>query len=79
MSRTTVVLPEELRLRAKERARRDGIAFAELVRQAIEARVGSPGDRVEEDPLFGDVPIYDGDVPSDLSAEHDAYLYGEAS
>jgi hypothetical protein len=77
MSRTTVVLPEDLRLRAKERARRDGMSFAELVRQAVEARVGAPSDRTEDDPLFGDIPVFEGVVPGTLSENHDAELYGE--
>lgn len=77
MSRTTVVLPEDLRLRAKERARRDGMSFAELVRQAVEARVSAPSDRTEDDPLFGDIPVFEGVVPGTLSENHDAELYGE--
>jgi hypothetical protein len=77
MSRTTVVLPEDLRLRAKERARRDGMSFAELVRQAVEARVGAPSGRVEEDPLFGDIPVFEGVVPPTSSENHDVELYGE--
>jgi len=28
-----------------------------------------------EDPLFKDVVVYDGPVPSDLSERHDYYLY----
>jgi hypothetical protein len=30
-----------------------------------------------EDPLFKDVPVYDGPAPPDLSARHDDYLYGD--
>jgi hypothetical protein len=30
-----------------------------------------------EDPLFKDVEVYDGPVPSDLSERHDDYLYGD--
>jgi len=30
-----------------------------------------------EDPLFKDVPYYDGPAPSDLSERHDYYLYGD--
>jgi hypothetical protein len=73
--RTTVVLPEDLRLRAQERARRDGIPFAELVRQAVEARIGTPPASAAQDPLFRDVPVYRGPAPADLSTEHDRYLY----
>jgi hypothetical protein len=78
MNRTTVVLPEDLKLRAKERARRDGIPFAELVRQAVEARVAVPHAQ-DVDPLFGNLPVYEGFVPPNLSEEHDEELYGEAT
>jgi len=77
MNRTTVVLPEELKLRAKERARKDGIPFAELVRQAIESRLEAPGFRPQDDPLFGEVPVHDGPVPPSLSEDHDDHLYGK--
>lgn len=76
MARTTVVLPEELKLRARERARRDGIPFAELVRQALESRLATPVGRAEEDALFGDIPIFEGPVPPTLSEDHDVELYG---
>ena len=79
MIRTTIALPDELRLRAIERARQDGIPFAELVRQAIEARLSAERVPVEEDPIFGDVLVYDGPVPRDTSVDHDAYLYDETS
>lgn len=75
MTRTTIMLPEDLKLRVRERARERGIPFAEFVRRALEARLGTPGDRLEEDPLFAEVPVFDGPAPVDLAAEHDKYLY----
>ncbi len=75
MTRTTIMLPEDLRLRVRERARERGIPFAEFVRQALEARLGTPSDRPEEDSLFAEIPVYDGPAPVDLAAEHDRYLY----
>jgi hypothetical protein len=77
VNRTTVVLSEDLKLRAREQARREGIPFSELVRQAIAARVDDPAGRVDEDPLFGDVPVYEGPVPANLSEDHDTDLYGD--
>ena len=77
MPRTTIVLPEDLKLRAVEQARREGIPFSELVRQAIEARLESSSPRVGDDPLFDDVPVFEGAVPPNLGADHDTYLYGE--
>ena len=78
MPRTTVVLPEELKLRATQRARQEGIPFAELVREALESRLATPTRRAGDDPLFADVPVYDGPVPPSLSEDHDAYLYEDA-
>ncbi|MFW6012510.1 MAG: CopG family transcriptional regulator [bacterium] len=76
MTRTTIMLPEDLKLRAQETARRLGVSLGELIRDSLESRLDVTGDR-QDDPLFRDVPIYDGEVPSDLSEEHDRYLYGE--
>lgn len=75
MTRTTVMLPEDLKLRAQERARERGIPFAELVREALEARLGTPAERRDDDPLFAEAPVYDGPAPADLAASHDRYLY----
>jgi hypothetical protein len=32
---------------------------------------------IAKDPLFHNVPVYDGPVPEDYSINHDKYLYGE--
>jgi hypothetical protein len=76
MTRTTIMLPEELKVRAQEKAREVGISLGELLRESLELRLGVPGDRLE-DPLFSNVPVYDGPAPEDLSEEHDRYLYGD--
>lgn len=75
MTRTTIMMPEDLKLRAQEAARELGISLAELIRETLERRLeGKPSD---EDPLFKDVPVYEGAVPANLSEQHDRYLYGE--
>lgn len=76
MTRTTIILPEDLKLAALEQARKRGISFAELVREALEARLGALSGGPEDDPLFAEPPVYDGPAPADLAAEHDRYLYG---
>jgi hypothetical protein len=76
MTRTTIMLPEELKLQAQEAAGRLGISLAELIRETLERRLDARRDW-QDDPLFADVPIYEGAVPRDLSEEHDRYLYGE--
>jgi hypothetical protein len=77
MKHTTIALPEDLKRRALERAHESGIPFAEFVRQALEARLRSSADGPHGDPLFAATPIFRGSVPSDLSEDHDRYLYEE--
>jgi plasmid stability protein len=77
MNRTTIMLPEELKHRAQERAAAAGISFGELVRRSLAATVSTPPLERTEDPLFADSGAYLGQAPSDLSEEHDQYLYEE--
>ena len=74
MKRTTVLLPPELENRAKVTARRRGVSFAELVRQALEAELNRADAR---DPLADMDFVWEGPAPSDGAAKHDAYLYGD--
>ncbi len=76
MTRTTIMLPEDLKLRAQEIASRLGISLAELIRETLERRLDARRDW-QDDPLFAEVPVFEGPVPPDLSREHDRYLYGE--
>jgi hypothetical protein len=51
------------------------------VRQAVD-RAAPPVPKRQwkgRDPLWADVPVYDGPVPADLSVNHDKYLYDEDS
>jgi hypothetical protein len=70
------MLPEDLKLRAQQAAGKLGISLAELIRETLERRLNARQDR-RDDPLFSEVPVYEGPVPQDLSEEHDRYLYGE--
>lgn len=76
MIRTTVMLPESLKNRAQQEAREMGISLGELIRQSVALRLEA-GPHPAGDPLFTDVPVYNGPVPADYSREHDRYLYGE--
>ena len=53
------------------------LEIEERVRQFEEERRRNAELPWSEDPLFKDVPVYDGPVPADLSARHDYYLYGD--
>jgi hypothetical protein len=48
----------------------------EFAREVLEERERNAQLPWDEDPLFKNVSVYDGPVPSDLSERHDDYLYG---
>ncbi len=78
MQRTTLVLPEPLKQRAVEQARSQGLSFGEFVRRALEAALENSGQLSgrAQDPFWADQIAFGGSSPSDLSANHDGYLYG---
>ena len=76
MHRTTIMLPLNLKRRARSLAQRMGVSLSELIRESLEATLrGDRGD-LGEDPLYDD-EVYDGPAPEDLSSDHDIYLYGD--
>jgi len=78
MQRTTVMLPQDLKLQAERHARELGVSLGKLIRESLEAMIrGSDGDRSTVDPFFSDNAVYVGEAPRDLSVNHDGYLYGE--
>ena len=80
MYRTTIMLPEKLRLRAVSRARDRGISLGAFLRESLEMALDSSTSRgATADQLFADSAVYEGEVPADLSEDHDKYLYGETS
>ena len=77
MTRTTLMLPDDLRQKAFAEARRLGISFGEFVREAMHAALAPArrkGPRI--DSLLSDRAAYRGGVPADYSARHDDHLYG---
>ena len=78
MIRTTLLLPEDLRQRAFEEARRLGVSFGEFVREAmLAALAGSSRKGGGRDSLLSDRATYKGPVPRDSSTRLDDYLYGD--
>lgn len=78
---TSVLLPPALHARAKRCAKRGGVTFGELVRQAIEKKVREEEGR-EDDPLFRPAPaslLKGVEYPKDLAQNVDDYLYGGKS
>lgn len=76
MKRTTIMLPEDLRRRARFRARQKGVSLGELIRDSLDAAIPTVTYDAVADPLFEDV-IFDGPAPADASSKHDKYLYDE--
>ena len=79
MTRTTIMLPTELKTRAARRAKQMGVSLGELVRESLEVALSGNRPRGSSDPLFDDTAVFEGAGPRDLAANHDDYLYGEAS
>jgi hypothetical protein len=79
MHRTTIMLPEDLKSQAIEYASECGLSLGEIIRESLENWLKNRKQRSSNDPLFHDVPVYDGPVPDDYSINHDRYLYGDKS
>jgi hypothetical protein len=88
MTRTTIMLPLDVKRRAITEARRLNVSFAEFVRQAIseklpgQAKAGEGLRRRRQDPLFrllDRLSTVKHPSISDASSDHDKYLYGSES
>jgi hypothetical protein len=88
MTRTTILLPGDLKQCAVSEARRLHVSFADFVRQAIREKLPPRArgkERLEQrrqDPLFrlaDRLPPAKGGSVTDVAANHDAYLYGPKS
>ncbi len=76
MTRTSVMLPPELKNRATRRARERGVSFGEFLREALGEALDSHSAE-KKDILFCDNALFEGKVSPRLSAEHDRFLYGD--
>ncbi len=78
MQRTTIMLPQELKVRAANHSEKMGISLGQFIRQALQKEIDSAEDRNGlQDCFYADKAVYQGDSPLDLSSEHDDYLYSE--
>ncbi len=74
VKRTTIMLPTDLKHRAEQVARIEGVSLGELIRVSLEERLQRSHAR---DPLFADEAVFRGETPTDLAHEHDRYLYND--
>jgi len=77
MKRTTVMIPEDLKIRAARRANAVGISLGGFIRESLERALKSDSNVALDDPYMSDNIIYEGDIPVDLTQNHDNYLYGD--
>jgi hypothetical protein len=88
MTRTTIMLPDDVKRRALAQARKLNISFADFVRQAVTEKLPRQGKGVDrlkqrrQDPLFrllDRIALVEGETATDVAARHDDFLYGEPS
>lgn len=76
MHRTTIMLPQDLKTKAEEIARKKDLSLGEIIREALLDRIQKE-DSDAGDSFFCDTAVYRGPAPKDSSVKHDDYLYGE--
>jgi hypothetical protein len=72
---TQISVPADLHIRVERQAKALGMSVNEFVRKSLERATSQPRS---DDPLFADFAVYP-DGPDDVAANHDEYLYGDAS
>lgn len=76
MRRTTVMIPEDLKIRAAKRANSMGLSLGGFIRESIERALKFDDTVMPGDHCLDDKAAYDGDTEIDLAKNHDHYLYG---
>lgn len=79
MHRTTIMLPHALKLDAQRLAQKRGVSLGDLVRESLASFLEGAREAQGRDPLFADEAVWEGEMPDDLSENHDSYLYGRDS
>lgn len=76
MHRTTVMLPENLKRRASERAKQMHVSLGEFLRIAAESYLEREERADATDPLLGSEYVIPDPSPAQVSENVDRYLYG---
>ena len=80
MKRTTIMISDELKMRAIKRANQMGMSLGGFIRESLERALeppdGEPPSSIS-DTLFADDVVFQGETPVDLAESHDDYLYGD--
>ncbi|MCP4753248.1 MAG: hypothetical protein GY866_20350 [Proteobacteria bacterium] len=76
MERTSIMLPQELKIKASRLASQKGVSLGQLIRESLEQTIKTDRQgQATNDPLFLDDAVFEGDIPADLSKNHDDFLY----
>ncbi len=76
MKRTTIMLPDGLKMRAMKRAEIMGLSLGGFIREALEKILQTPdAKQSDDDPFFADDVVFQGKIPKDLALNHDDHLY----
>ena len=77
MKRTTIMLPDDLKMRALKHAEIMGLSLAGFIRESLEKTLQPPDiEQADDDPFFADNVVYQGKTPKDLALNYNDYLYG---
>jgi hypothetical protein len=77
MTRTTLMLPADLKARSERRARELGVSMGEFVRRSLVRLLDETASPASEDALYADAVASAAETPVDLAERHDDYLYGD--
>ncbi len=75
MNRTTIMLPETLKMKAMNLAKNEGVSLGEFIRESIIMRFRKNTTPIKQDPFFSESLVFSGNSPKDLAENHDDYLY----
>jgi hypothetical protein len=78
--RTTIVMPPELKARARHCAQREGVSFGEFVRRAVSERIEPAkkhSAKKDRDPFLDNRKVFRDNRPADLIDHLDDFLYGK--
>jgi hypothetical protein len=79
MDRTTIMLPNDLKIRASNEANKRHMSLGQFIREALKKSLNSSdGNASASDPFLCDNVAFNDEIPEDLSIDHDKYLYGDA-
>ena len=77
MRRTTIMIPDDLKIRAARQANAIGLSLGGFIREALEKALKSDNTGKLDDPFLADNAVHEGDTEVDLAQNHDKYLYGD--